>query len=166
MGGALRQLGKEKKLIRMGRSRYRTANGKACNSAGTIADAIEGKVRCSKRNIFLRADFRSLGSYGAVGRALRQNTKSGKLVQIGHGLYAKAELSPLTGKPAPIVGIKRLAIEALARLGKKVTTSSAEEAYNLGRSNQVPTGRVLAVEGRVRRRIGYDGIYIYLERVR
>lgn len=58
-------------------------------------------VRRSKRNVFLRKDFAELGSYDAVGRALRQMTRTGKLVQIGYGLYAKAEVSPFTGKPAP-----------------------------------------------------------------
>jgi len=38
-------------------------------------------------------------------------------------------------------------------------------AYNSGRSEQVPTGRVVAVRGkRPRRRIGYDGIFLHFER--
>ena len=71
---------------------------------------------------------------------------------------------PSTGKATPLVGIKRLATEALARLGKAVVTSSFDAAYNSGRSAQVPTGRTLAVRDRVRRRIGYDGHYVVLER--
>ena len=54
--------------------------------------------------------------------------------------------------------------EALARLGKTVVSSSFDTAYNSGRSTQVPTGRTLAVRDRVRRRIGYDGNYVVLER--
>ena len=164
VGRTLRQLVKEKKLARAGRGRYRKADRKAALSANTIGDGIEQKVRRSKRNVFLRGDFAALGSYDAVGRALRQKTKDGKLIQIGYGLYAKAELSPFTGKPAPIIGIKRLATEALGRLGKKVSASSFEEAYNIGRSTQVPTGRTIAVDDRVRRRIGYDGNYVLLQR--
>jgi hypothetical protein len=163
VGRTLGQLVKDKKLARVGRGRYRKVD-KAAASANTIGDAIEQKVRRSKRNVFLRGDFAALGSYDAVGRALRQKTKEGRLVQIGYGLYAKAEMSPFTGKPAPVVGIKRLATEALGRLGKKVSASSFEEAYNLGRSTQVPTGRTIAVEDRVRRRIGYDGNYVLLQR--
>lgn len=164
IGRVLRQLVKDKKLTRVGRGRYRKADRKMSASADTIGDAIEKKVRRSKRNVFLRKDFASLGSYDGVGRALRQKTENGKLVQIGYGLYAKAQVSPFTGKPAPVVGIKRLATEALARLGKKVSTSSFEEAYNSGRSTQVPTGRTIAVDDRVRRRIGYDGNYVLFQR--
>ncbi|MGE6695109.1 MULTISPECIES: DUF6088 family protein [Sphingomonadaceae] len=164
VGRALKQLVSEKNLVRVGRGRYRKAGGKGTTVTNTIADAIERKVRRSKRNVFLRSDFASLGSYDAVGRALRQKAKDGKLVQIGYGLYAKAEMSPFTGKATPVIGIKRLATEALGRLGKKVAISNFEEAYNRGRSTQVPTGRTIVVEDRVRRRIGYDGNYVILQR--
>jgi len=166
VGRVLQQLVQDKKLVRVGRGRYRKAGAKPAQPADTIADAIEKKVRRSKRNVFLRRDFASLGSYDAVGRALKQQTREGKLVQIGYGLYAKAERSPFTGKPAPVVGIKRLATEALGRLGKKVAASPLDEAYNRGRSTQVPTGRTIAVKDRVSRRIGYDGNYVLLQRAR
>src|SRR3546814_10694540 len=73
-------------------------------------------------------------------------------------IYARAERSLFTGKPAPVVGIRKLATEALERLGKAVTVSSQRQAYNSGQTTQVPTGRTLAVKDRVRRRIGYDEI--------
>lgn len=167
VGRALRHLMKDKRVERVGRGQYRKAEpGKRPAITETIGAAIARKVRRSKRNVFLRSDFAPLGSYDAVGRALRQKATEGQLVQIGYGLYAKAEVSPFTGKPVPIVGIKKLATEALGRLGKKVAPSSLEDAYNRGRSTQVPTGRVVAVEDRVRRRIGYDGNYVVLERAR
>jgi hypothetical protein len=166
VGRVLGQLIADKKLTRVGRGRYRKADRMAVRSVNTIGDAIEQKVRRSKRNVFLRSDFALLGSYDGVGRALRQKTIDGKLIQIGYGLYATADVSPFTGKPVPIVGIKRLATEAIERLGKQVSASSFEEAYNLGRSTQVPTGRAVAVVGRVRRSIGYDGNYALLRRAR
>jgi hypothetical protein len=164
VGRALGDLVKARKIARVGRGRYTLVTGSVSSSSGTIAEAISRKVSRSKRNVFLRGDFDKLGSYDGVGRALKQLTRTGKLVQIGYGLYAKAEVSPFNGKPAPLVGIRRLAIEALGRLGKAVDVSSFDKAYNSGRSTQVPTGRTLAVKDRVRRRIGYDGNYVVLER--
>lgn len=164
VGRALRQLVQDRKLVRAGRGRYRRPASKSAISMGSIADRIAQRIARSKRNVFLRADFASFGSYDAVGRALRQAADAGKLVQIGYGLYARAERSPFSGKPAPVVGIKRLATEALDRLGKTVTVSSQSKDYNSGRSTQVPTGRTIAVKDRVRRRIGYDGKYVILER--
>jgi hypothetical protein len=163
VGRALRRLVDDRKLVRVGRGRYRKAGSKMISTA-TIGDRIERKLSRSKRNVFLRTDFAKLGSYDAVGRALRQLVERGRLVQIGYGLYAKAERSRITGKPAPLVGIKRLATEALGRLGKSVVTSRFDTAYNSGQSTQVPTGRTLAVKDRVRRRIGYDGNYVFFER--
>jgi hypothetical protein len=163
IGRALRQLVNDRKLVRVGRGRYRKAGSKSAPSAASISELIERRVRRSTRNVFLRRDFEQFGSYDAIGRALRQQTRAGLLLQIGYGLYAKAERSPFTGKPVPVVGISRLATEALARLGKAVDPSAFESAYNAGRSPQVPTGRTLTVNARVRRRIGYDGNYVVLK---
>lgn len=163
VGRALKQLVETGKLVRVGRGRYRKSSGQQTSSASSIADLIAQRVRRSRRNVFLRADFDEFGSYDGVGRALRQQVQAGRLVQIGYGLYAKAEPSPLTGKAAPVVGIRTLAREAIKRLGKAVEPSSFDKAYNSGRSTQVPTGRTLTVNARIRRRIGYDGNYVVLQ---
>lgn len=160
---ALRSLVEKRKAVRVARGRYRIARG-ASRSTGSIKDAITQKVSRSSCNVFLRADFNGLGSYDSVGRALNRLVQEGRLMSVGYGLYAKAAPSPFTGKPAPVVGIKLLATEALRRLGKTVGHASFETAYNEKRSTQVPTGRVIAVKGRVSRRIGYDGKYVILER--
>lgn len=162
VGRVVRQLVEARKLLRVGRGRYRRPAGRLVSGA-TIVDGIAQRIARSKRNVFLRKDFAKLGSYDAVGRALRTLVDRGRLLQIGYGLYAKAERSPFTGKPAPLIGIRRLATEALARLGKSASSTALESDYNTGRSTQVPTGRALAVDGRVRRRIGYDGHYVVLE---
>lgn len=164
VGRVLAKLVADRKLERVGRGRYRIARGRRARPAVTIADAIDRRVARSKRNVFLRSDFGKLGSYDAVGRALRRKTEDGSLVQIGYGLYAKAAPSPFTGKPVPVVGIRKLATEALGRLGKTVETSDLVRAYNLGRSTQVPTGRSVTVKDRVTRRIGYEGSYVALKR--
>lgn len=163
VGRALKQLVQNRKLVRVGRGRYRKSGGQTTSSASSITELIAQRVRRSRRNVFMRSDFDKFGSYDAVGRALRQHVEAGRLVQIGYGLYAKAEPSPLTGKPVPIVGIRILASEAIRRLGKSVEPSCFDTAYNSGRSAQVPTGRTMTVNARVRRRIGYDGHYVVLQ---
>ena len=163
VGRALKQLVQNRKLVRVGRGRYRKSGGQTTSSASSITELIAQRVRRSRRNVFMRSDFDKFGSYDAVGRALRQHVEAGRLVQIGYGLYAKAGPSPLTGKPVPIVGIRILASEAIRRLGKSVEPSRFDTAYNSGRSAQVPTGRTMTVNARVRRRIGYDGHYVVLQ---
>ena len=63
----------------------------------------------------------------------------------------------------PPKGLRTLK-EALTRLGVEVVPTRLEEAYNAGTSTQVPTGRVVGVRGRVRRQIGYDGVFLGFER--
>lgn len=130
---------------------------------------LEGKV--SKRidrksaNVFLRDDFKDLGDYDQVGRALRHLAEKGKVVKIGYGLYAKTKVSALTGEIVPVATLPNLGKEALNRLKVKTGPTKAELAYKEGRSTQVPTGRMIAVKGRVSRKIGYKGAYIAYEHV-
>jgi hypothetical protein len=69
-----------------------------------------------------------------------------------------------TGFPVPVKGLRALATEALGRLGVESTPRRFEEAYNSGKATQVPAGRVVAVRRRVRRRLGYNGLFLSFER--
>ena len=62
-----------------------------------------------------------------------------------------------------MMSLPRLGREAVKRLGIKVVPSKMEEEYNSGKSTQVPTGRVIGVEGRISRKIGYQGVYVSFE---
>ena len=115
-------------------------------------------------DVFVRSDFSDLGGYDQVGRALRTLIRNGQLLKIGHGLYARAEVSPFDGKPSPVKGFRALVAEALNRLGIENGPTRFERAYNAGQTIQVPAGREIAVAKRVRRKIGYNGIYMSFER--
>ena len=132
-----------------------------------LEERITKRIARKRGDVFMREDFRDLGSSVQIGRALRTLIRKGKLLRFGYGIYVRAELSPLDGKPAPAKTVRELATEALARLGAEVTESRAERAYNSGRSEQVPTGRVIAIRGkRIRRKLGYRGRFLILERAR
>ena len=131
----------------------------------TLKQRILTRIARSKKEVFLRKDFEDLGGYDQIGRILRILIKQNKLIKIGQGLYAKAQPSPLSGKPIPRRGIKELANEALQRLNVEIVPSSYERAYNDGKTNQVPTGRVIAVKGKIKRQIGYNGKYVTFEYV-
>ena len=125
------------------------------------------RIARKRGDVFMREDFRDLGSSAQIGRALRALIQKGKLLRFGYGIYIRAEPSVLDGKPAPAKTVRELATEALARLGAEVTESRAERAYNSGRSEQVPTGRVIAIRGkRIRRKLGYRGRFLTFERAR
>ena len=134
-----------------------------------IKQTLEGKIRYRIRrgrdSVYIPSDFFDLSDRDQVGRVLRRLIKEGLLVKIGQGIYARAKQSSLTGKPVPEKDLRSLALEALKKLGIKTAPSSYEQAYNAGRSTQVPTGRVVGVKDRVSRRIGFNGRYIKYEHI-
>lgn len=129
----------------------------------TLEGKISARVARKQSPVLLREDFDDLGAYDQVGRALLTLTKKGKLIKIGYGLYAKAKVSSLTGNTVPIEPLPALAQRALDRLGASPRPSRATVDYQEGRSTQVPTGRLISVNKRISRKIGYKNIAVSYE---
>jgi hypothetical protein len=129
----------------------------------TLETRILKRIERKRGDVFLRADFSDLGGYDQVGRALRKIVREGRLIRVGQGLYARARPSILTGEPVPVKGLSTLT-EALGRVGIERVPTRLERAYNAGKTTQVPTGRVVGVRRRVRRRVGYGGVNLSFER--
>jgi hypothetical protein len=121
------------------------------------------RIDRKRADVFLRADFEDLGGYDQIGRVLRKNVRKGRLVKVGQGLYARARRSMTNGDPVPVGGLSALK-EALRRVGVETLPSRLEQDYNAGKTPQVPTGRVVGVTRRVRRKIGYGGFALSFER--
>jgi hypothetical protein len=123
------------------------------------------KISRSKREVFLRSDFKSLAGYDQIGRALRQLTSEGFLLKIGYGLYAKARPNRITGKPMLSAegGFSQVAEEALSRLGVKWQPSKTVLAYQAG-STQIPANAEVIVLDRFNRRIGTEKFELQMAR--
>lgn len=130
----------------------------------TLEIQLVERIARAKGDVFLRADFADLGGYDQVGRALRALVGKGRLMKVGNGLYARTRPSLIDGTPLPAKGIREIATEALGRVGIQTTPTRLEQAYNAGATTQVPTGRVIGVRGRVRRKILYNGVPLSFER--
>lgn len=130
----------------------------------TLDDRVWRRISRRRRNVFMREDFADLGGYDQIGRSLRNLVRNGRLLKIGKGLYARAVPSLIDGRPVPNKGLRSLTVEALSRLGVGTVPTRLERAYNAGWTTQVPSGRVIGVTKRVRRKIGYGGNYVSLKR--
>ena len=130
---------------------------------GSLEYKIIARIVRKKCAVFVREDFKDLSDYDQVGRALRNIAKDGRLIRLGYGVYAKAKKSSINGELVPVAPLPVLAKEALARLGIKTAPSRLEKDYNAGKTTQVPTGRLIAVRGRVNRKLGYGGAYVSYE---
>lgn len=131
----------------------------------SIKNKILLRISLKNSGIFLRKDFQDLGGYDQIGRELKNLVREEKMIKIGYGLYTKSEISSLNGALIPQKNLPQLASEALERLGVETATSTLEKDYNSGKSTQVPTGRLIAVNSRIVRKIGYKGTYVSYERV-
>ncbi|HEY6528299.1 MAG TPA: DUF6088 family protein [Cellvibrionaceae bacterium] len=124
----------------------------------TLKSKVKYRINRSQGTVFTPKDFFDLSDRDQVGRVLRQMVAAGELIKFGQGLYAKAKPSKLTGKIIPVKPLPELAKEALIeKLKVKVVTAGEAKAYNSGKSTQIPTGRVIAVKGRVSRKMSFDG---------
>ncbi len=85
------------------------------------------------------------------------------LLQIGQGIYVRATVLLLDARPSLPGSLNSLVLEAMKKLGIPTGRTAMEIKYNEGKTTQVPTGRVIGVHKRVRRRIGFDAYSMRFE---
>jgi hypothetical protein len=115
--------------------------------------------------VFLTREFR-FGGEDQVLRALRDLVRAGQLVCLGYGVYGRAEISSLPGKPmlAARGGFIDAARQVLDKLGVQWEPTEFQRAYNEGRSTQVPINLAVRVKGRFARHLRYQDTELRLER--
>ena len=133
----------------------------------TYKESIEYKIltliKRSTKTVFLRKDFVTLGRYRQVSRALNKLIELKKLVKIGFGIYAKAYQSEYIDYPLIQEGFEVAARKALDRLGVQWELSSPEQAYNEGKTQQVPVNNMVKLKARFRRKIAYQNRALLFE---
>ena len=133
----------------------------------TLREKIEQRIARKKGDdVFLTREFTNLGGEDQVLRALRKLVDDGRLVRLGYGVYGRATISSISGKPMlhSRDGFAGVARQALDKLGVEWEPTEAERAYNEGRSTQVPINPVVKVKGRFSRRLRYRDTELVLER--
>jgi len=133
----------------------------------TLREKIEKHIaRKAGDVVFLPREFSNLGGRDQVLRALRSLTRDGRLVRLGYGVYGRAVVSGLSGKPVLYSsnGFIGAARQALDKLGVQWEATKSERSYNEGRSTQVPVNPVVRVKGRFSRHLRYGSSELVLER--
>lgn len=130
--------------------------------ANSLDTKIVKAINRIKSTTIMRKDLEKLGGYDQIGRSLRKLVRNKKLLRLGYGVYAKTKISPLSGNVIPAAPIDAIGKEVLKKLKKKFS-QPFEDAYNKGISDQIPTGRLFLVEGRINRKLAYQGKKIYFE---
>ncbi len=114
-----------------------------------LQDRMLRSIQQRAGNIILRAEVAWMGSPTQVTEVLRSLQNKGVIVRIGTGIYAKTRRSSITGATIPAGSLETLATEALRKLGVAVGAGAAADAYNSGKTTQLP-GAFVANTGRRR----------------
>lgn len=127
---------------------------------------IQYRIKKSKDFVFMLPDFLDLSDRDQIMRALRKLITKGLILKVGQGVYVKAKKSNLTGKIIPQADLTEIGKEVAKKLNFKILPTKYEQWYNEGKSTQVPNGKVIAINGTILRKIGFNGVYITYETVR
>jgi hypothetical protein len=131
----------------------------------TVQARVYESLRTSNDAAFVRKEFAGFGSCRQVSRALRDLVDKGAIIRIGHGVYAKARPSSISGKPVPVAPLLSLALEALRKLGVKADVGRDEKSLQDGLSTQVPMLPILNVgKRRTRLKISFGHRMIVYEK--
>jgi hypothetical protein len=132
----------------------------------TLRQRVEARIAKRHDEAFLTREFLDLGGERQVLRALQQLTSEGKLIRLGYGAYARAEISRLTNQPMLTGdGFSAASRKVLDKLRVPWEPTTAERAYNEGRSTQVPmTPRVRLRGSRFSRKLRYKNMELTVER--
>lgn len=127
---------------------------------------MESRIAQSADTVFLPRDFAHLGGTDQVLRALRALTREGHLVRLGYGVYGRAIISRLSGRPVlnSADGLLGAARETLTKLGVPWEPTAAQRAYSEGRLTQMPVNPVVRIKGRFSRRLSDGHVELQVER--
>lgn len=119
----------------------------------TIKVRMQSRLKRSKRYVFTRDDFNDLAGYDQIGRVLRELVNEGQLLKVGYGVYTKARKNAITGKvmPAAPGGSAAVVIETLERLKVDYRLVGASDAYNSGKTTQIPASMQIKTSPRFKR---------------
>lgn len=119
----------------------------------TIKARMQSRLKRSKRYVFTRDDFNDLAGYDQIGRVLRELVNEGQLLKVGYGVYTKARKNAITGKvmPAAPGGSAAVVIETLERLKVDYRLVGAFDAYNGGKTTQIPASMQIKTSPRFKR---------------
>jgi Family of unknown function (DUF6088) len=119
----------------------------------TLKQRIEDRISRETSDVFLPREFADLGGQDQVLRALRTLVQEQQLVKLGYGVYARALVSRLTGKPLLNASFLGSVKQVLNKLGVTWEPTKFQNAYNEGRSTQVPVNPILRIKGRFSRKL-------------
>lgn len=134
-------------------------------TSATIKDRISATILSSRSKVFIRQEFDNFGDYRQVSRAIKELSNSGVLMRVGYGVYAKARISSLSGRPVPEESLINIGLEVMRKLGVKADVGKEARALRDGLSTQMPMAPIISIgRSRVRRVIAIGSRKVVYEK--
>jgi hypothetical protein len=114
----------------------------------TVNGRLKRRIANTKREVFMREDFQDIASPSQLSAALKELCETGFLIRLGYGVYARAEISQVTGASRPRQSLEVLGAEFLGRKGIPQLLGRAERDYNSGTTTQIPMKTALYTSGK------------------
>jgi hypothetical protein len=117
--------------------------------------------------VILRSELANMGSPAQVGRVLSKFVRTGMLVRVSIGIYARTRPNRFTGRLAPAATFEAIAAEVFRKLGIDVTPSVVARDYNAGKSTQIPMAPIVNTgRRRISRKIQVGSRAVIYERTK
>lgn len=130
-----------------------------------IKKEIERAINESGEVLFASSDFLYVASKASASRVLRSLCIEGRLIRISLGIYARAEISSISGKPYVPIEPMLIALLVMKKLGVEARLGRAYIEYNYGISNQVPAAAIVNVgRSRISRKVKLGKRFLIYER--
>lgn len=111
----------------------------------TIRSRMIRSISMRQGEVVLRSEFDQMGSSAQITRGLNELVKSGRIIRIGYGVFAKAKMSSISGKPVPREPLETLTLETLRKLGANPIMGTAQAKYSSGETTQIPMQAIFNV---------------------
>lgn len=121
----------------------------------SITFKILKRIERLSGRVVLRSDVADMADPRQVSRSLNRLVQSGRLVKLGYGVYAKLDTSQIAQTTYLRDGILPTMRAALTKLNIRWEPSPEEQAYQEGRSTQIPVNPSTKIKDRFRRQLRY-----------
>lgn len=128
-----------------------------------LESKILKRIELMSGNVILQKDVEDLSDKHQVSRALRKLVQKGKIAKIAYGVYAKVKKSRYTDKLLLAAPFSDVVKEALNKMQVEWDLTSAQKAYNEGKTTQVPVRPSVRLKSRMRRKFEFMGNHFYFE---
>jgi hypothetical protein len=106
-------------------------------------------------SVILRSDIADIAGSRQISRSLNRLVQCGRLAKLGYGVYAKLDYSQISKTSYLKDGVLPTMRLALTKLNILWEPSPEEQAYQEGRSTQIPVNPSTKIKDRFRRQLRY-----------